>query len=139
MARIRNPKISKHVYDTEEEARYAFDSFKDVLDENGEIIERCYHKPMGLKAEIVKTTYIKETIEVLNEDTGENESWEIDTDEVLQEEYPTGRWQLDVRWFFEESEEGVYEVPTEFKDSNIDLEHEGNHGLSGYSYLKNKV
>jgi len=137
MTRIKQPKISKHLFDTEEEALSVVDSFKHVLSEDGEILTPCYHKTMGLKAEVTKTVYEKETVQILNEETGKNESWEIDTDEVIQESYPTGKWQLDILWFFEEDEE--FKVGEDLESSKIDLCHEGNHGLAGYSYLKNKI
>lgn len=113
MNRIKQPKISKHVFGTKEEAQIAFDLLQHTFDEDGEIITPCYHKPMGLKAETIKSV-----------------SEDIETEQ-------TGRWQLDVLWFFDEDEE--FKVSKELEASKIDLTHEGNHGLAGYSYLKNKI
>ncbi len=74
----------------------------------------CSHTAHGLKAETIEK--------------------EIDGETVKD---PTGKWQLDVDWCFSEDEE--IDHPYGWKMYALELKREGNHGILGRSYLKEKL
>lgn len=68
-----------------------------------------------------------------------------ETNEVLEEAVPTGRFQLDVIWRGlkpepkeDENDIDVFDHPYGWKMYSIDISHEGNNVVNGFSYLSNK-
>ena len=100
----------------------------------------------GLIPEMTKAIYEQE--EVLDEET--QEMIFVDTDVILEESVATGKYQLDVEWKglipenieeieVDETIKPIYDHPYGWKMYSISISHEGNHGVNGFSYLKNKL
>lgn len=125
-------KQSKYLFPNEEKAREMKESLESTIE------NPCSHTTHGLKDEMTKTIYEKMTL--IDEATGEE--IEVDNKEVIiKESEPTGKWQLDVAWCFKDEEE-IEEARTyhvQFGAILLDLDHEGNEGISGRSYLKEKL
>ncbi len=81
---------------------------------------------------------IRSTEEKPSKHTSHGLCAETDKEKSTEEEVVfTGNWQLDAQWVFEDKEEIKH--PYGWGKYALDLKHEGNHGISGVSYLDNKL